>query len=299
MVSHKPKKLFHTDWSRRRKRARLKSRNFMERRKPIAVSKFGVNGSSHGKKVTGWGKRGPKKKRQVWRNNIPGFKFKVSAVRCSARKRLGEKTGSRLRMAGTGRRQGTGLGRIDSGDPEDPTKRSSPLDGVSGHQRPPKRPPGGGYARNGDLGVTHGDPEIAIQTRNKPPRDSVMDAEIQADDQQFPVSKVDRGVCSGLIGGGRLKIGPEIFGFFAAGEFNPESARRKWKEVAAGREGTHVRAAGGVKSGHLVERNMVPDLATPKWKIADEGNMEATIWGESTSVMQKRKKKKKDTLHSN
>jgi hypothetical protein len=273
------------DWFRRRKRARYKPSCVAERRNATKIKgelaeflALGVKVSGRGKKDTGWDKGGPKKKRQVRRANNRGFKFKVSAIRSSARKRLGKETRSWLRVAGTGQRQGAGLGRMGS-DPEDPMERGSPSDGVSGHRRPPRRPPDGDYAKGGDSGLDHGSPEFSIEHRGELPCDSVMGAEIPANDRQFPVSKVDRGACSGLTGGGRLKIGPEISGFFAAGEFNPESARGKWKEVAAGREGTHVRAASGVKSGHLVERNMLPDLATPKWKIADKGNMEATIWG--------------------
>jgi hypothetical protein len=68
---------------------------------------------------------------------------------------------------------------------------------------------------------------------------------------------------------------PDISGFFAEGEFKLEFARGKWKEVAAGREGTHV---GSVKLGPVVERNRLPNLFIPKWKIAGERE-EATIWG--------------------
>jgi hypothetical protein len=164
-------------------------------------------------------------------------------------------------------------------DLEDSTKRDSPPDGISGHQRPPRRPPDDNYAKDSDSGMNHGSPEFSIQHKDEPPRDSMTDADIQADDRQFSLSEVDGGASSGLTGRGRLKIGIEISGFFVAREFNPKSARGKWKEVAAGRERTHVGAAGDMKSKLLVERNMVPDLVTPKWKIANEGNMEATIWG--------------------
>jgi hypothetical protein len=138
--------LFHTDWSRRRKRARFKTRHFLARRKPLAVSKFGVNGSGRGKKDPGLGKRGPKKKRQVRRDNVRGFK--VPEIQRLARKRLGEQTGPWLRSPFTGRRQGTRFGRMGS-EPENPTKCGSPPDGVSGHRRPPSRPPDGDYAKGG------------------------------------------------------------------------------------------------------------------------------------------------------
>jgi hypothetical protein len=164
-------------------------------------------------------------------------------------------------------------------DLEDSMERDSPPDGVSGHQRPPRCPLDDSYAKDGDSGMNHGSPKFSIQHRDEPPRNSVTDADIQADDRQFPVSEVDGGASSGLTGRGRLKIGLEIFKFFAAREFNPKSARGKWKEVAAGKERTLVGAAGDMKSKLLVERNMVPDLVTPKWKITNEGNMEATIWG--------------------
>jgi hypothetical protein len=149
--------LFHIDWSRKRKRARLKSSNFMKRRKPLAVFEFG-----RGKKDTGWDKRGPKKKRQVRRANNRGFKFKVSAIRCSARKRLGKETRSWVRVAGTGQRQGAGLGRMGS-DPEGPTERGSPPYGVSGYRRPPSRPPDGDYAKDRDFSMKSGSPDLAVQ----------------------------------------------------------------------------------------------------------------------------------------
>jgi len=194
--------LFHTDWSRRRKRARFKTRHFLARRKPLAVSKFGVNGSGRGKKDLGLGKRGPKKKRQVRRDNVR--RFKVPEMRRSAKKRLGEKTKPWLKVAGTGRRQGTGLRRMGS-DPEDPTERGSPPDGVSGHWRPPNRSPNGDYAKGGDSGVNHGSPEISTEHRDKPPYDSVTDAEKLADDRQFPVSEVDRGGRSLPAAGRKLR----------------------------------------------------------------------------------------------
>jgi hypothetical protein len=89
--------LFHTNWSRRRKRARFKTRHFLARRKPLAVSKFGVNGSGRGKKDPGLGKRGQKKKRQGRRDNVWGFK--VSEIRRSVRKRLEEQTEPWLRSS--------------------------------------------------------------------------------------------------------------------------------------------------------------------------------------------------------
>jgi hypothetical protein len=167
--------LFHTDWSRRRKWARFKSRNFIERRKPLVVFEFGVNGSGHGKKDTGLGKIGQKKTRQVRRDNVQGFK--VPAIRHSARNRLEEKTGSWLRVAGIGRQQGTGLGRMGS-DPKDPMKRGSPPDGISSHRRPPYRPLDGDYAKGGDFGVNHNSPEFSIEQRDEPPCDSMTEAEI-------------------------------------------------------------------------------------------------------------------------
>jgi hypothetical protein len=184
---------FHTDWSRRRKRARFKTRHFLGRRKPLAVPKFGMNGSGRGKKDPGLGKRGPKKKRQERRDNVRGFK--VLEIRRLARKRLGEQTGPWLRSPFTGWRQGTGLGRMGS-EPENPTKCGSPPDGVFGHRRPPSRPPDGDYAKGGDSGVNHSSPEYSIEHRDEPPCDPVTDAEIPADDRRFPVSEVDRGGCS-------------------------------------------------------------------------------------------------------
>jgi hypothetical protein len=89
---------------------------------------------------------------------------------------------------------------------------------------------------------------------------------------------VDRGVSSGLTSGGRTQI--EIFEISAGRETIPEyAARRKWKGVAIGREGMHVcGVAGSVKSGPHKE-NILPALLSPKWKIANERNKEATIWG--------------------
>jgi len=58
----------------------------------------------------------------VRRDNVRGFK--VPEIRRLARKRLREQTGPWLRSPFTGRRQGTGLGRMGS-EPENPTKCSS------------------------------------------------------------------------------------------------------------------------------------------------------------------------------
>jgi hypothetical protein len=117
------------DWSRRRKRKRYKPSFVVGRRDTTKIrgelAEFlglGVKRSNRGKKDPGLGKRGPKKKRQVRRDNVRGFK--VPEIRRLARKRLREQTGPWLRSPFTGRRQGTGLGRMGS-EPENPTKCSS------------------------------------------------------------------------------------------------------------------------------------------------------------------------------
>jgi hypothetical protein len=126
---------FHTDWSKRRKWAMFKTRHFLARRKPLAVSKFGVNRSGRGKKDPGLGKRGPKKKRQVLRDNVRGFK--VPEIWHSTRKRLGEQTEPCLSSPFPGRRQDPEAGTVEGG----PTEQASSPSYLSGHRRPPKRPP--------------------------------------------------------------------------------------------------------------------------------------------------------------
>lgn len=127
---------------------------------------------------------------------------------------------------------------------------------------------------------------------------SVKDAASWVNDGQFLWREADGGARLGFTRRGRIKLGSEIFGFSVAGEVKSESAaggklksimaseisagrkpnpkyaaRRKWKGVAAEREGTHVyRAAGSVKSGPHKE-NFLPNLLSP-WKIADERNQE-------------------------
>jgi hypothetical protein len=197
--------------------------------------------SGRGKEDQGSGKGGPKRLRKGLRRNTRRS-LKPANRRWVARRRLGEKIGPWLKVAGTGRRQGTGLGRMGS-DPGDQTERGSPPDGVSGHRRPPSHPPDGDYAKGGDSGVNHGSPEFPIEHRDEPPRDSVTDAEIPADDRQFPVSEVDRGGRSGSAAGGKLR------------------------RVSEGRGRTS-----GVKAGPAVEGNIRLHLFTPKVKIADERN---------------------------
>jgi hypothetical protein len=223
----------------------------MERRKPLAVSKFGINGSGRGKKDTGLGKRGPKKKRQVRRPNIRDFKLKVSAIQCSARKGLGKKTGPWLRVAGIGQWQGIGLGRMGS-DPEDPTKSSSPSDGVSGHRQPPSRLPDGDYAKGGDSGVNHGSPEFSIEHKDEPPRDFVMDAEIPADDRQFPVSEVDRGGRSGSVAGEKLRRVSS--GLAVEGNIRPHLYTLKVKSAKERNQGLKGanRGSGGLKKWSIM-----------------------------------------------
>jgi len=136
----------------------FKTRHFLARRKPLAVSKFGVNRSGRGKKDPGLGKRGPKKKRQVLRDNVRGFK--VPKIRHSTRKRLGEQTEPCLIPPFPGRRQDPEAGTVEGG----PTEQASSPGYLSGHRRPPKRPPDGGYARNGDFGVNSGSPDLPFQT---------------------------------------------------------------------------------------------------------------------------------------
>jgi hypothetical protein len=48
------------------------------------------------------------------------------------------------------------------------------------------------------------------------------------------VSKLDIGACSGLTGGGRMKMGSEIFGFSVEGDGNPKSAAGKKIEECCG-----------------------------------------------------------------
>jgi hypothetical protein len=243
--------LFHTNWSKRWKRARFKTRHFLARRKPLVVSKFGVNGSGRGKKDLGLGKRGPKKKRQVRQDNVRGFK--VPKIRRSVRKRLGEQTGLWLRSPFTGRRQGTELGRMGS-EPEDPTKCGSPPDGVSSNQRPPSHPPDGDDVKDGDSSMKNGSPNLAVPNR------------------EFPLLEEDRGACFGLTGGGGMKMGSsEISEFSVAGEVKPEFAvGKKLKRVMAisdifaggGRNACGSR--GSLKSGLVVEGNILPNPFAPK-----------------------------------
>jgi hypothetical protein len=186
--------LFHTDWSRRRKRARFKTRHFLARRKPLAVSKFGMNGSGRGKKDPGLGKRGPKKKRQVQRDNVRGLK--VPAIRRSARKRLGEQTGPGLRSPFPGQRQDPEVGAMEGG----PTERVSPPGYFPGRRRPPKWPPDGYYAQDGDVGMNNSSPDLAVRNMH------------------FPLSEVDRGGRSSLPCREKTEIESEIFGFFDGGK---------------------------------------------------------------------------------
>jgi hypothetical protein len=114
------------------------------------------------------------------------------------------------------------------GAPTAPTKRGSPPDDFSGHWRPPKRPPNGGYARNDDLGVTRGDPTISVRTRDKLPRDS----------------------------GNQMKMGSsEIFEFFARGDtISGSAADGNSRGVFA--EGGRKGIQGGVKLGSDIEKEM-------------------------------------------
>jgi hypothetical protein len=197
------------DWFRRRKRARYKpscvagGRNATKIKGELAeFLALGVTVSGRGKEDQGSGKGGPKRLRKGLRRNTRRS-LKPANRRWVARQRLGEptETGPWPRASSPGRRQRTGAGKM-GGAPTVPTAQGSSPGDFSGHQRPPRRPPDGNYAKDGDSGS----PEFSIQHRDEPPRDSATDADIQADDQQFPVSKVDRGACSGLTGGGRLKI---------------------------------------------------------------------------------------------
>jgi hypothetical protein len=87
---------------------------------------------------------------------------------------------------------------------------------------------------------------------------------------------VDGGTIFGLTSRGRPKIESEIFRFFAGGETKSGSAAGgKLRGVFVG---GRTSVCGGVKSGSVVERNMLSDVVTPKWKIADERNKEAKIW---------------------
>jgi hypothetical protein len=147
------------------------------------VSKFSVNGSGRGKKDTGLGIRGPKKTRQVRRYNVRGFK--VLVIRRSARKRLGEQTRPWLRQPYPGRRQDPAAGTMEGG----PTERASSPGYFSGHRRPPRRPPDGNYAKDGDSSMKNGSPGLAVPNR------------------EFPLREVDRGARFGLTGGGGTKMG--------------------------------------------------------------------------------------------
>jgi hypothetical protein len=140
-----------------------------------------------------------------------------------------------------------------------PTEQVSPPDEFSCHRRPPKRHPDGDYEKNGDLGVTSGSSNHSVRNR------------------EFPLREVDRGVSFGFTSGGRTQI--EISGIFAGRETILEyAARRKWKGVAAGREAMHVCGAAGSVKSRPHKENILPTLLSPKWKIADERNKEATIW---------------------
>jgi hypothetical protein len=160
------------------------------------------------------------------------------------------------RMPFTGRRQRTGAGRIGAS----PTERASPLGYFFGHRRPPKRPPDGGYSRNGDRGVTHGDPEISVQTRDEPLGDSGNQRKMVID-LEFSWQEVDNGEISGLMGGGGTKIGPfEISGISGGREASPgHAAGGKLQEILAGKEGARVCGTeGSVKSGGNILPNLLP-----------------------------------------
>jgi hypothetical protein len=246
--------LFHTDWSRRRKRARFKTRHFLARRKPLAVSKFGLNRSGRGKKDPGLGKRGPKKKRQVRRNNVWGFK--VPAIQRSERKRLGEQTGQWLRSLFPGRRQNLEAGTMEGG----PTERPSSPGYFFGYQPPPRHPPDGDDAKDGDSGMKNGSPDLAVQNRGFFRR---------ARDRRAISSFMDRRGRSSLPCRERTKIESEIFGFFAGREASPgRTAGGKLQEIFA-KEGTRFCGTkGSMKSGGNI-------LAVPIFKIAAARNKES------------------------
>jgi hypothetical protein len=224
------------------KRARFKTRHFLARRKPLAVSKFGVNGSGRGKKDPGLGKRGPKKKRQVRRDNVRGFK--VPKIRSSARKRLGEQTGPWLRSSFPSRRQDPEARTMEGG----PTERASSPGYFYRHRRPPRCPPDGDDVKDGDSGMKNGSPDLAVQNREFFRR---------AMDRRAISGFMDRGGRSSLPCGERTKIESEIFGFFAGREASPgRMAGGKLQEIFA-KEGTRFCGTkGSVKSGGNILTNL-------------------------------------------
>jgi hypothetical protein len=125
-----------------------------------------------------------------------------------------------------------------------PTTQGSPPNDFPDHWRPPKRSPDDGYARNGDLGVTRGDPAISLQTKDEFPHDS----------------------------GNQMKMGSsEIFGFFAGGDTTSGlAADGNSRGVFA--EGGRKGIRGGVKSrtqgkqglGWLEKWNIMPQFFFPK-----------------------------------
>jgi hypothetical protein len=119
--------LFLADWFRRKKRARYKPGNFMDRKEFLAVSNLGLKMPDCGKRGKGLGKGGSKRQRKVLWDNI--WSFTNPATRRLARKWGGEHgtqthPGLWLRVLALGRRQGTCLRRMGS-VPMVPTEQES------------------------------------------------------------------------------------------------------------------------------------------------------------------------------
>lgn len=258
-----------------------------------AVSDLGVKMSGRGEGDKGSGRGGPKRLRKMLRSNTQG-PTKPEIRRLATRKRLGEKTELQIepwpRASSPGWRLEIGAGRM-GGAPTARTLQGSLPDNFSVHWQPPKRTPDGDCAKNKDFGLNSDSPDFSVKMKwvtakkveNQPI--SVKDAASWVKDGQFPLREADRGERSGLIGGGRIKIGSEISGF-SVEEGTPKSAvGKKLKrvmailEIFAGGARNACSSRGSLKSGLVIEGNILPNLFAPKWKIVDEKNKEAMIWG--------------------
>jgi hypothetical protein len=224
------------------------------------------------------GNGGPKKKRQVVRANIQGFT--VLTIWRLARRRLGEptQTGPWPRASFPGWWQETGAGRM-GGAPTGPTTQGSPPGYLSGHRRPPKLPPDGNDAKDGDSGMKSGNPDLAAQNMEffRQAMDiGAISAFTGVGGRSSEISRgregnpdcADEGKLNGIM------AVSESSGFFVEGEVNLEFAvRGKWKGAVAGTKGAHVR---GAKVSGKAGENILSNRFTPKLKMA-ERNQEIMV----------------------